>query len=276
SERLDLDPREEATTRARLDDVERLFDRFGPSEDDVFGSKDAMTSELENLLDETRSPDALEARLAELEAGLDTLATDLTKQRKRASKKLSGLMVRELADLSMGNVRVEVRVVEREGSSILERATALGTSEVEVFVAPNPGEPMTALHETASGGEVARVMLVLKKILADADCVPILVFDEADAEIGGRLGMQVGRKLKDVAKAHQVLCVTHLPQIAAFADMHCLVSKRVEKGRTVARLDVLEGAARERELASMARGDRVDPKALEEASRLIDLARGEA
>ncbi len=275
-DRLDLDPREEAATRERLAALDRLYQRFGPGEDEVFEAQAAMTAELERLLDESRSPEALADRLAELEVQASEVGAELTKARRVAAKKLSTLMVRELADLSMSRVRVDVRVTEHEAPTFLERASNLGTSEVAVFMAPNPGEPMTALHETASGGEVARVMLVLKKILADADCVPILVFDEADAEIGGRLGLQVGRKLRAVAQSHQVLCVTHLPQIAAFADQHCLVSKRVDKGRTISELSVLVGEARERELASMARGEALDAQALEEASRLIALAREEA
>ena len=137
-----------------------------------------------------------------------------------------------------------------------------------------------SLRETASGGEVARVMLVMKKVLAEVDHVPLLVFDEADSEIGGRLGFAVGRKLRALAKRHQVICVTHLPQIAVFADSHFLVDKKVfadEDGgeeRTCSELRVLPALERQRELASMARGeDGVDAAALLEADRLLDMAK---
>lgn len=284
-DRLEFDPLRAEATRARLAELDKLFDRFGPTEAELFETRDRMRDELDRLEDETRSPAALEARLVECSAELETIGTKLTKDRRRAAKRLSVLMVRELADLGMSQVRVEVRVIEHDGEDPLARATELGTSEVEVFLAPNPGEPMTALRETASGGEVARVMLVLKKILADADRVPVLVFDEADAEIGGRLGLAVGRKLQDVASEHQVLCVTHLPQIAAFADLHCLVKKRVEnvdgengnEVRTIAELRILSKGERERELASMSRGEAaVDDDALREAGRLLELARGDS
>ena len=180
----------------------------------------------------------------------------------------------------MDKADVEVRVVPHEGAGLAERASELGLSAVEVFLAPNPGEPMTPLRDTASGGEVARVMLVLKKILADRDQVPVLVFDEADAEIGGRLGLAVGRKLRAVAEAHQVLCVTHLPQIAAYADEHLLVEKRADADedgteRTVAEIRRLDASARKHEIASMTRGaEAVDANALREARRLLELARG--
>ncbi|PIE24822.1 MAG: DNA repair protein RecN [Planctomycetota bacterium] len=278
--RLELDPGRLEELRSRLHELRRLQERFGPDEAGLFEQRARMQVELEGIDDEAQSPERL---AEELEARLTSLAKhgeSIERARRKAARPLGKRIAEELAELGMDKAGVEVRVVPHEGKSILDRSSELGTCEIELFLAPNPGEAMTPLRETASGGEVARVMLVLKKILADSDQVPVLVFDEADAEIGGRLGLAVGRKLEAVAKAHQVLCVTHLPQIAAFADQHLLVEKRVEEGgggeeRTVAEIRPLTIKERKSELASMTRGDdAVDENALREAGRLMKLARG--
>jgi len=275
-ENLDLDPERVQVVTERLEALERLLDRFGPSEAEMFASLQRMESELGALDDEGGSPEALANRLHEAVQQLDRAGRSLTSKRRAAAKRLGPIVERELDALGMGQARVEIRTVPPEGS-LLDHATDLGPCDVEVFLAANPGEPLAPLRDTASGGEVARVMLVLKKILADADRVPVLVFDEADAEIGGRLGLAVGRKMRAVADSHQVLCITHLPQIAAFADRHFLVHKQTTgKGRerrTVSTVDLLAPDARQRELASMFRGeDRIDDSALREADKLLRMA----
>jgi DNA repair protein RecN (Recombination protein N) len=276
-ERLDLDPLRLEAVEQRLADLQRLLERFGPSEEQLVEARQRMRKELALCEDATQSPEALQAELMRRVAELEASGGELTQARTKAARALSRTLVRELADLGMERLRAEVRIVLNEGDTALSRLTDLGTSHVEVFLAPNPGEPLTALQKTASGGEVARVMLALKKILADQDCVPVLVFDEIDAEIGGRLGLAMGRKLRQLATDHQVLCVTHLPQIAAFAHGHWLVAKRVETGadgeRTVSELRELAGDDRQRELASMTRGEgAIDRGALAEAGRLLELA----
>jgi DNA repair protein RecN (Recombination protein N) len=162
---------------------------------------------------------------------------------------------------------------EVDDARLLAVATAHGPAPVDFAVSVNPGEAFHSMRETASGGELARLVLAVKKTLADQDRVPFLVFDEVDAEIGGRLGLAVGRKLREVAAAHQVLIVTHLPQVAAFAQRHIKVAKEVAGERTrsrIAQLGVEESAA---ELAAMASGDDADAAALIEARRLVARAR---
>ncbi len=124
-----------------------------------------------------------------------------------------------------------------------------GTDRVEFLVAPNPGEGLKSLVKIASGGETSRLMLALKNVLAQADAIPTLVFDEIDQGIGGRVGMTVGQKLWTLARQHQVFCVTHLPQLAAYGDQHFKVVKSVENGRTNTTVEILEGELRRRELA---------------------------
>ncbi|HHI80257.1 MAG TPA: DNA repair protein RecN [Planctomycetes bacterium] len=276
--RLEFDPDRKDWVDERLAGYERLLDRFGPGEEELFHSRERMRVELQQLEDPDEGEAALARRFSMEAKRVEQLGKQLTIARKKAAKKLSRLLVGELKDLEMERARVEIRVLEFTGGELLSRATELGLSWVEVYLAPNPGEPMSPLSETASGGEVARVMLALKKILADADCVPVLVFDEVDAEIGGRLGLQIGSKLAWVAKKHQVFCVTHLPQIAAFAEMHVLVRKMVsERGdgeRTSSSVIALGEQDRVLELASMQVGKKaLDEASLEEARRLLRLAR---
>ena len=164
---------------------------------------------------------------------------------------------------------------------LLDDATEHGPTPVDFEVRINPGEPFHSLRETASGGELARVVLAIKKTLADQDRVPLLVLDEIDAEIGGRLGLAVGRKLHEVARHHQVVIVTHLAPVAAFAQHHFLVNKEVtatgggKKGqeRTRSQVRQLAPAEVEKELAAMATGDGGDAASLQQARRLVEKAR---
>ncbi len=276
--RLDIDPGLLEERRARLEAWERLCERFGPGESEVLSARERMRAELRELEDPERSEDRLRAALDEKLRACEEKGRLLTRGRKRAAKALERLMVRELSELGMSGVEVEFRVVEKTGGSLLEHANELGTSEIRIFLAPNPGEPPAPLSESASGGEVARTMLAFKKILADADRVPVLVFDEIESEIGARLGLEVGKKMRILGRSHQVICVTHLPQVAAFGDSHWLVRKEVEgkgaRARTRSLLRPIEGEARRLELAQMAVGQAaVDEGALAEAGRLLQRAR---
>jgi len=149
-------------------------------------------------------------------------------------------------------------------------STASGMETVEFMIAPNPGQPARPLRRIASGGELSRVMLALKGILAQADRVSVLVFDEIDANVGGRMGTIIGEKLRDLAAIHQVLCITHLPQIAAFADRHLTIHKKTAGNDTVTTVAVMEGEARVRELAEMTGGKDATPTALAQARELLD------
>ncbi len=152
-------------------------------------------------------------------------------------------------------------------------STASGLETVEFMIAPNPGQPARPLRRIASGGELSRVMLALKGILAErggADRVSVLVFDEIDANVGGRMGTIIGEKLRALAGVHQVLCITHLPQIAAFADRHLTIRKTTHKGETITTVALMEGDARIQELAEMTTGKDVTPTALAQARELLD------
>ena len=166
---------------------------------------------------------------------------------KTAAKELSQAVESELTDLSMKGARFEVSFKEN-GESVL---TTTGIDNVEFLISPNPGEGLKPLVKIASGGETSRLMLALKNVLAQADFVPTLIFDEIDQGIGGRVGFVVGEKLWHLGLNHQVMCVTHLPQLAAFGDRHFKVRKQVIEGRTITEVEALEDTGRIAELAQM-------------------------
>jgi DNA repair protein RecN (Recombination protein N) len=181
----------------------------------------------------------------------------LSQKRHQAAEDLVAAIEAELDDLKMEEARFGVDFSTRENEAGLEIAgkrlafDSSGHEAVEFLVAPNPGEGLKPLVKIASGGETARLMLAMKNVLARADRTPTLIFDEIDQGIGGRVGATVGEKLWRLARNHQVLCVTHLPQLAAYGDQHFKVEKTIQDGRTGARAVELAGEARVKELADM-------------------------
>src|SRR4030067_2124419 len=158
----------------------------------------------------------------------------------------------------MEKAKFAINFAEREKNEKgLYRVTSKGIDDIEFLISPNPGEELKALAKIASGGELSRVMLAIKSILAEADRVPVLIFDEIDSGIGGVVAEVVGEKLKEVAKKRQVLCITHLPQIAGFADTHFKVSKIVTDKKTAVKVDELDKKSRIEEIAKMLGGEKV-------------------
>ena len=204
-------------------------------------------------------------RIVELEAGQEKLlrelgktGEELSRQRHRAAEVLETALETELDSLNMSGAKFKVEFLRRHDPEgvLLEDGRrvafdANGLEHVEFLVAPNPGEGLKPLVKIASGGETSRLMLAIKNVLARADQVPTLIFDEIDQGIGGRVGSVVGRKLRELARQHQVLCVTHLPQLAAFGEQHLHVQKMIEEGRTSTHVESLAGEKRMLELAQM-------------------------
>jgi len=219
--------------------------------------------------------DDLEKRVVELRAEALRVAADLSRARRAAARALEGTVESELAGLAMGKSRFAVDLAPRpapgtglwvEGEEVA--VDGAGYDVVEFLLAANPGEPLAPLASVASGGELSRVMLALEGALR-RDAEPrVLVFDEVDAGIGGAVAEVVGRKLRALARRHQVICVTHLPQIASHADRHVLVSKRAAGGRTEVAVETLDDQGKVRELARMLAGEKVTPAALRHAAEL--------
>ncbi|MCA8951246.1 MAG: DNA repair protein RecN [Planctomycetes bacterium] len=277
--RLDLDPARLHEVAARLDEIHGVLRRFGPTEADLRRSGDAAARELAAAEEAFADPDALAAELAAATAATAKLGDKLVRARAKAASPFCERIRVELRELGMAHTEVRVAMADAiTGDTLLDDATEHGPGPVDIEVRINPGEPFHSMRDTASGGELARIVLAVKKTLADQDRVPLLVLDEIDAEIGGRLGLAVGRMLHEVARHHQVVIVTHLAPVAAWAQHHFLVHKHVdtetdaggERTRSIVRQ--LTGKEVERELAAMA-GDDGDDAALKQARRLVKKAR---
>ena len=187
-----------------------------------------------------------------------------------AARTGAGLALKKALEAEAHQVAMQHAVFEISLEPLAEPRTS-GFERVEFLFSPNPGEPPRPLARIASGGELSRLMLAVKQVLPESD-VPTLVFDEVDSGIGGATSELVGRKLKNVAGRQQVLCITHLPQVAAFADQHLRVEKRVEDGRTSTRVVVLEGRDRTREVARMLAGATITESAVSHAAEMLSTA----
>lgn len=263
--KLEADPARLDQVESRLEALAKLKRKYGATLPEVLEFYETARQKLD-------SAESAEARRVELKARVDRAATDykaaaqkLSESRREAAAKLEKRVEQELAGLAMDRTRF--RIAFSEGPW-----TANGFDAIEFLIAPNPGEEPRALDRIASGGELSRVALALKACITStgkaASGRRTLVFDEVDAGIGGRAAETVGRRLKQIAASNQVLCVTHLAQIAGFADHHYTVEKRESRGRTVAAIEELEGEARTREISRMLSGQ-LTPEALKHAEQLI-------
>ena len=228
---------------------------------------DHLKAELDRLENADTYRKDLEKQVAKAEDELLKASLDLSAKRKKAAKALGGAVQDELADLGLKQAIFQCQI---EGGDKAGEAkyTSTGIDQVVFEWAPNPGEGIQPLKSIASGGEMSRVMLALKTVLAEADAVATLVFDEIDAGIGGLTAQAVGKKLRMLARHHQVLCVSHLPQIASCASAHFQVAKRVAKSRTFAVITRLDPAARVDELARLL-GSQVTPTSVQHAKELL-------
>jgi DNA repair protein RecN (Recombination protein N) len=257
-EQLEFNPRRLEQVEERLNLIHTLKRKYGSTIEAILAFGQNARQELEKIAH-------AEERITELEAEETRLLEQLTRQglelsqlRRRAAEALAQAVEQQLADLSMAGARFQVEMqLEPDPAGLAiapEQRVAFdenGIDRVQFLIAPNPGEELKPLVKIASGGETSRLMLALKNVLASADDIPCLIFDEIDQGIGGRVGMVVGEKLWQLARRHQVLCVTHLPQLAAFGDQHWRVHKIVRDGRTLTEVEQLDEQARLDELAQM-------------------------
>jgi DNA repair protein RecN (Recombination protein N) len=264
----------------RLDEVEErvglirdLERKYGGSEEAVLAHAERARRDLESITHAGQRIGELGRLQAELLAQLGELGSELSRERKDAGQSLAEAIGEELQALNMDGAQFAVDIANQEspeGAPVDGRRLAYaasGLDQVEFMVAPNPGEGLKPLVRIASGGETSRLMLGLKGVLAQADETPTLIFDEIDQGIGGRVGAIVGQKLWRLAQTHQVLCITHLPQLAAYGDQHFKVEKQVRSGRTTTSVRPLKGDIRSAELAQMLGGES-EPN-LESARQLL-------
>ena len=261
----DDDPRPVEALEERLGVLYGLFRKYGQDEEAVLAHGDLARGEAERLRGLESESRAREADDARLLRRAQEAAARLRDARGTAARDLSEAVSEAVRDLGFGAAAFSVALREIP-------LDATGSDGVEFLFAPNPGEPPLPLARIASGGELSRVALAIKDVLAAADGTPTLVFDEVDSGIGGRSADPVGRRLRRLARSHQVICVTHLPQIAAYADQHFRIEKRTTGGRTVTEVRELEGDERLHELSAMLGGSARDAGALAGARELLERA----
>lgn len=244
----------------RLDLIHSLKRKYGESIEQVQRFAERAAQELHDITHNEERVAELEQEETRLVAAAGVLAAELSAARREAAARLESAVESELQDLNMVQARfaVDFRRKEADDGLLVDDKRyafdASGIDFVEFLISPNVGEPPKPLAKIASGGETSRLMLALKTVLTSADEVPTLIFDEIDQGIGGRAGGIVGRKLWGLTAGHQVLCVTHLPQLACYGDLHLKVDKEQTGGRTVTRVEVLDEAGRLEELAAMIGG----------------------
>ena len=265
TEALDASPERLQAVEDRLAALERLKRRFGPALDDVLARRAALRDELAQLEASEEEISALTDRERRARDAFARAARVLSESRTRAAARLGTVLVEDLQHLAMPACRLEVRVrtIDEPGAW-----TVRGIDEVEFFFSPNPGEELRPLAKIASGGELSRLMLALR-IATSSGPARTLIFDEVDAGIGGAAADAVGARLQALGAHHQVLCVTHLPQIAARASAHFQISKTVRGGRTTTSLIRLDDQGREGELGRMIAGASVSPQVLASARELL-------
>ncbi|GEJ55373.1 DNA repair protein RecN [Anaeromyxobacter diazotrophicus] len=273
------DPERLAEVVERLELLRALARKHGGSVAEALARAAAMRAELAQAEGAAGELERLERAAEEAGRAARALAAALSEARREAAAALGREVRQELAALAMARCRVSVEFLAPEGA-VDAAGAALGREGAErarILIAPNPGEPPRPLARVASGGELSRLLLALKRALARTDPVDTYVFDEVDAGIGGAVADAVGRLLSEVSRERQVVCVTHLPQVAAFADLHLRVEKRVQAGRTATGVVPLAAPdARRAELARMLAGATLTPSAVEHAGALLAAARAAA
>lgn len=277
-EEIEFNPKRLEDVEERLDLIHSLVRKYGGNIPAVIAYGEDARKQLETITGAAGRIEELELQEAKLLEKIGKQGSTLTEKRKAAAIEMGKGIEIELDDLKMASAQFGVDFQTRpdpNGAPLADGTRIAfdqnGFDRVEFLVAPNPGEGLKPLAKIASGGETSRLMLGLKNVMANADEVPALIFDEIDQGIGGRVGMVVGQKLWNLSRSHQVFCVTHLPQLAVFGDQHYQVQKLVDKGRTLTRVEQLEGEPRLLELSQML--GEVGEGTLRSAHELLQTAR---
>jgi DNA repair protein RecN (Recombination protein N) len=278
-EQVEFNPHRLDQVEERLNLIQSLKRKYGGSIEAALRQGELARQELESITHAEERIESLQAQEEKLLERLGEIGLGLSEARAQAGQTLSASIEIQLDDLRMAEARFGLDLQRQEapdGAPIKDKRYALfptGIDQVEFLVAPNPGEGLKPLARIASGGETSRLMLGLKSVLAQADRTPTLIFDEIDQGIGGRVGTIVGQKLWALSKQHQVLCITHLPQLAAFGDQQVKVEKQIQAGRTITTTRALNESERVTELATMIGG--VSESNLESALGFLEAAQAE-
>ena len=264
---LEFDDEKFRTTEDRLNTINHLKDKYGGSIDAVLRYQEDKQKRLDALSDLSAHRDRLQKDLDEARSKALLLCKKISDARRKGARGLSEKLKEALVDLNFLDVRFEIDVRSDE-----EKITARGYDDVEFMISTNPGEELRPLDQIASGGELSRIMLALKTVVADKDDISTLIFDEIDAGISGKTAWKVSQKLGELSREHQIICITHLPQIAAMADTHFMIEKGLEEGRTVTSIYELDEDAGVQELARLLGGDKITDAVISNAQEMRKMA----
>ena len=256
---LDFSDEDYKNTEDRLNLINSLKNKYGKSIKEILDKRDEFEDELNRLLNADEYKSALLSEITSLKKEAYKLCKEISAIRKKGANKLSGKIAEALLDLNFLDSQFEIKVTSDE-----ENMKQSGYDDIEFFISTNPGEALKPLNQVASGGEMSRIMLAIKSVCAN-DSTATLIFDEIDTGISGRTAQKVSEKMSRIAKEHQVIVVTHLPQIAAMADTHFEISKSVNNGRTITSIETLSEEGKIKELARMLGGVTITDKVLENA-----------
>ncbi|MGB0911409.1 MAG: DNA repair protein RecN [Nitrospirales bacterium] len=268
-ETLEYDPGRLGELDDRIAKLQRLKKKYNASIDELINLQEELESELSGSTDIEQQIEQLRQQVERTRGQVEKKAQDLSRKRQKAGKNFEKKIGEELAELKMSNVRLTVQV---DALTDVEKFGQTGKDTVEFMFSANPGEPLHPLAKIASGGELSRVMLAMKSVLSEADEIPVLVFDEVDAGVGGGVGNVIGKRLRDVAQYHQVFCITHLPQLASQAHAHFHIEKEVGDNKTVTRVHQLAEKEREDEISRMLGGSEVTKAVRQTAVEMLKTA----
>ena len=263
-ETVEFNPERLEEIESRLDLIRTLKRKYGETVDEILTYGEELAGKLDALENSEAREEELTAAIAKTETALTASAARLTKARTKASREFAAGIARELQDLGMAATKFEVSIEPQPVAS-------KGADRVEFLLSPNPGEPLRPLAKIASGGEMSRIMLALKSVLARTGAIPTMIFDEIDVGVGGRTAQTIADKLDALARDSQILCITHLPQIASRAGTHFFIEKQVHDGRTTVSVSPLDDEARIDEIARMLGGSRRSDAVVQHAREMLSV-----
>ncbi|HXV69049.1 MAG TPA: DNA repair protein RecN [Nitrospira sp.] len=266
AERVEADPLRLASIDDRLALIQRLKKKYGGTIETLLEIQERVREELDRLQGSEVQLEDCDRRIHAQQQAVSGLARQLSAKRTEAAKRMTKMVRKELQALKMEQTQFQIRIAPIEGETLYSHD---GADRVEFLLSTNVGDPLKPMARVASGGELSRVMLALKSVLAEADRVPVLIFDEIDTGVGGAVAAAIGKRLRALGRFHQVLCITHLPQVASQAQHHWCVEKAQVKDRMVTTVRGLSGMGREQEIARMLGGETVTEKLRETAAELI-------
>jgi len=263
-ESVEFNPERLEEIESRLDLIRTLKRKYGETLEEIIAYGEELTAKLDALENSEAREEELTAAIAKSEEKLNAAAARLTKARRKASENFAAGIARELADLGMAATQFEVSIEPQP-------TTSKGADRVEFLLSPNPGEPLRPLAKIASGGEMSRIMLAMKSVLARTGAIPTMIFDEIDVGVGGRTAQTIGDKLEALAQGAQIMCITHLPQIASRAGTHFFIEKQVHEGRTTVSVAPLDSEGRIEEIARMLGGSRRSEAVVQHAREMLSV-----